>query len=448
MEKEKKCSLNDHKEINAIIFCKNCKIYMCNKCFNLHSGLFKDHYTLNLDKKPEEIFTGLCEEQDHYIKLDYYCKNHNKLCCCACVVKIKKKGNCQHSDCDVCSIEDIQDEKKKILLKNIKILENLTLDIEKSINQLKIINEKINKNKEDIKEKIQKEFTKIRNAINEREDQLLLEIDKYYEKIFFNEDFIRENDKLPNKIKISLEKGKKINNEWNENNLPSLINDCINIENNIKNINLINESIKKFNNFDSLIKFQNKDNELMTLLESIKNFGGITENDDDIQDFKFIFNQGNHYLVTNNGKIATRNDGNNNFKCVIIGNKEIPKNKISKWKFKINSEITHSYIIGIGQNNYNNENEEFYKKCWSFDCNNRKLILKSGLYSDYKNNNKFNEKIKKGDIIEIEINRIKNTLSYIINDINLGIACSDISNNDSLYPIVILYGSNTSIEII
>ena len=186
----------------------------------------------------------------------------------------------------------------------------------------------------------------------------------------------------------------------------------------------------------------------MTLLESIKNFGGITENDDDIQDFKFIFNQGNHYLVTNNGKIATRNDGNNNFKCVIIGNKEIPKNKISKWKFKINSEITHSYIIGIGQNNYNNENEEFYKKCWSFDCNNRKLILKSDSYSDYKNNNKFNEKIKKGDIIELEINRIKNTLSYIINDINLGIACSDISNNDSLYPIVILYGSNTSIEII
>ena len=43
---------------------------------------------------------------------------------------------------------------------------------------------------------------------------------------------------------MSLEKGKKINEEWNDDNLNSLINDCINIENNIKEINIINESIK------------------------------------------------------------------------------------------------------------------------------------------------------------------------------------------------------------
>ena len=38
---------------------------------------------------------------------------------------------------------------------------------------------------------------------------------------------------------MSLEKGKNIENEWNdENKLNSLINDCITIENNIKEINI------------------------------------------------------------------------------------------------------------------------------------------------------------------------------------------------------------------
>ena len=32
--KKNKCSLEQHKEIDAIIFCQICKVYMCNKCEN------------------------------------------------------------------------------------------------------------------------------------------------------------------------------------------------------------------------------------------------------------------------------------------------------------------------------------------------------------------------------------------------------------------------------
>ena len=46
---KKKCSLIDHEEINAIIYCQECKIYMCNKCNNHHSQLFKNHKQYNLD---------------------------------------------------------------------------------------------------------------------------------------------------------------------------------------------------------------------------------------------------------------------------------------------------------------------------------------------------------------------------------------------------------------
>ena len=84
---------------------------------------------------------------------------------------------------------------------------------------------------------ITKIFTKIRNIINQREDELLLNIDNKFESLFFKGKKIKESEKLANNIKISLERGKIIDNdnEWdNDNKLSLLINDCINIENNIE----------------------------------------------------------------------------------------------------------------------------------------------------------------------------------------------------------------------
>ena len=88
-------------------------------------------------------------------------------------------------------------------------------------------------------------FTQIRNILNKREDELLLEVDNLYNYKYFNEDIIKKGEKLPKQIKLSLEKGKLIDKEWDSKNLYSYINDCINIENNIKTINVINESIIK-----------------------------------------------------------------------------------------------------------------------------------------------------------------------------------------------------------
>ena len=97
----------------------------------------------------------------------------------------------------------------------------------------------MNENKENLKLKIQNIFTKIRNTINNREDELLLEADKYFNNLLFNKDIIKDGEKLPNKIKESLERGKFIDKEWNNNKLNILLNDCLNIENKIKEINLI-----------------------------------------------------------------------------------------------------------------------------------------------------------------------------------------------------------------
>ena len=227
----KKCSSLDHKELNAISFCVHYKIYMCNKCEKMHSDLFKNHTTYNLNINSNEIFTGLCQEKNHNYELEFFCKSHNILCCSSCITKIKDDFHGQHTDCDICLIKDIKEEKKNKLNSNIKYLEELSISLEDSIKQLKNILEKIGTTKEELKLNIQKIFSKIRNTLNNREDELLLEVDKKFDDIYFDDEFIKKCEKLPNQIKSSLEKGKSLDKDWeNEKKMNLIINNCIHIE--------------------------------------------------------------------------------------------------------------------------------------------------------------------------------------------------------------------------
>ena len=101
MEKQKKCFSEEHKEIDAISFCPECRIYMCNKCENYHSPFFKNHHPIKINKD-NKIFSGYCKEMNHPNKLEYFCKTHDTLCCANCLCKLNRKGDGQHKDCDVC----------------------------------------------------------------------------------------------------------------------------------------------------------------------------------------------------------------------------------------------------------------------------------------------------------------------------------------------------------
>ena len=275
----KKCYYLPHFKENANYYCKNCNIYMCNKCFEYHTKLFEkqNHITFKTDKDNKEIFTGFCKEDNHFEILEFFCKNHNKLCCSSCICKIKNKKYGTHKDCDVCLINEIKEEKKNKLAENLKILEDISNDIKESINSIKIIYDKMIENKEELKLNVQKVFTKIRNKINNREDELLLEIDQKYEEMYFKEELIKESERLPNKIMIYFEKGNLINKDWDdENKLNLLINDCINIEENIKNINEINNSIKKFNKNEINICFNpTEEKHVDSFCENFNKFGMV-----------------------------------------------------------------------------------------------------------------------------------------------------------------------------
>ena len=209
MEYNKKCSSKKHVDINAISYCQECDVFMCNKCINHHDEVLDFHHKYNLNEQDiTDIFTGICKEPKHKKELNYYCKNHNQLCCVACLSKIKDEENGQHTECNVCSVKDIENEKKSKLKENIKYLEDFSVKIKNSVDEFKKLFEEIDHNKEELKLKVSKVFTQIRNAINDREDKLLLEIDEKFNKKYFKEEVIHQNENLPNKIIKSIEKGK------------------------------------------------------------------------------------------------------------------------------------------------------------------------------------------------------------------------------------------------
>ena len=284
----KKCSLEDHKEIDAIYFCQECKISMCKKCEKDHTRLLKNHHMFSLDQDINEVFTGLCTKPNHSLKLEYFCKSHNQLCCAACIAKVKNKWNGQHKDCEIYYILKIKNKVKQNMDKNMKKLEELYKNVEPNIKDLKDISEKINESKEQLKGKIQKIFTKLRNELNNREDKLYEEIDKKYNELFFCEDLIKESEKLPNLLKTTLEKGKINKNNWdNEDILPKLFNDNIKFENVMKNIDDIYDKIKVFySTKDTKIDFSLTDDEIdKNWLNKIKRFGGISVLDEKDIDF-------------------------------------------------------------------------------------------------------------------------------------------------------------------
>ena len=262
---QKKCSTEGHEEIEANYYCPLCKIYICKQCESFHSKLFKNHKICGLDKDSKEIFTGFCQVNNHFEKLDYYCKSHNKLCCSSCIVKLKREGKGQHANCDICLIEDIKNQKNDTLKQNIIYLENLN-------------------NKIDI-------FTEIKNKINEREDLILLEVDKLYDKTYIQENKTKDINKLPKMIKTSLEKGKISEEDWtNKDQLSFVLHNCINLEKDISYINEINQAFQKMKNLMEVkIKFSPEEKgDINDILNKISNFGKIYKENNNINEKNII----------------------------------------------------------------------------------------------------------------------------------------------------------------
>ena len=427
-----KCSFNDHKKIDAIKLCSECKIYMCNKCEKLHSGLFLNHHLFNIEQDINDIFSGFCKEENHFDKLDYFCKSHNVLCCSSCIVKVKKKGKGQHADCNVCIIEDVKDEKKESLKKNLKELESISDSLQSSIKELKEAFEKMNKDKEELKIKIQKIFTDLRNNLNNREDELLLKVDEEFDKIIFNEKKIKNIEKLPKKVEKALEKGKNIDNDWKDDNqLCSLINDCLDVENSLKDIKIINSVDNKYTSFN--IKLNLEENKIKEFIDIIKNFGDIN--------ICVLNNSEDYQLSGENNNIITK-VGNDGYRGTLIL-KELAKNQVNKWKIKLlNSTDNYHFYIGVASSDF--EIDSYTKNGWYFYLYNNTLY--SGPPHEYCKKQTKAKECKKEIVLIMNMN--ERTLKFIIDNEDYDICYNDIPIDKPLYPAIFMYYTNDSLQFI
>ena len=444
----KKCSFEEHKDIDAISYCSKCDIYVCDKCKDYHNNLIKrNHKLINLfnnENNGEDI--EICLEQNHQEKLEYFCRTHNQLCCRACVTKIKGLGNGQHSECDICFIKDISEEKKKILKQNMTHLKNNRASFDSLINKLNEAYKEITDKKENLKIRVQKFFTKIRNEINQREDQLLLIVEQVYEKYFFNKNFSKDIDKIKNKLNLSFNKELNILNEYDKDeiNFISLINDCLIIEDCIKEINFLKENYEKYENNKTIIIDLKLKEEEIKFLNNIKNLGNIYPNNfffklkNYIDEYKYLNRK--YIIIGEKENVAKKMVEDNQFTLIRCEN-NLELNKIYTWKINLLNSKLKVILIGISIDeeelnpSLNNING------WYFYCFNSTLY--SGKPHNYKNKKTNLNNIDKDIIISFDMN--KATLSFISG--NKKESYNNIPLDKPLYPSILLYDKYDTIEI-
>ena len=257
---------------------------------------------------------------------------------------------------------------------------------------------------------------------------------------------------MPEKIKITLDKGKIIDKELDNKDLVLIINNCINIENNIIDINNLNENIKKCNSNKNIkYKFIPEEDQLNDFLEKIKLFGEINNNNYKYklrQCPKNIKEERKYEISGENGNIITKT-GTNRCWMGTLCQKELEKGKIHKRKIKILNSTKDKYImIGVAPKSFD-INSSTHNTCgWYLFCFSGydNPVLYSGPPYNYNGKNTNLNKIK--DEIIVVMDMYKKTLKFIIDNEDKGNSYNDIPIDKPIFPSIILYNKNDSVQII
>ena len=255
---------------------------------------------------------------------------------------------------------------------------------------------------EEISSKIKEIFSKLRNCVNERENILLENLNK-----------IKSNEKKLDLLNKALIDINKINESLNKNDIGL---DETFLSKNDKNINNVYDEINKYKKEIELQEnnFTYDENILNEIIDKINNFGKFDNNS---KYLKFNWKSGPNYSLSNNNNIATKINGGNSYNCNILGNIILPKNKVNKWRVKINtkkSNTTWDILIGVGPSDLDQNNENLYSRTWTLICEFPAMSIQSASPT-YAFKNK--SKVKEGDIVEIIVDMIKGELSFTVNDI-------------------------------
>ena len=100
-------------------------------------------------------------------------------------------------------------------------------------------------------------------------------------------------------------------------------------------------------------------------------------------------------------------------------------------------------FIGVGGKEIKGD---YYNDTWSIFSNGQKISIQ--IKNEQSKYNNHNECLKEGDTVEVILDRILGNLSFAVNEVNFGLACSNIPKEDILYPTIVVFEQGISVEIV
>ena len=158
---------------------------------------------------------------------------------------------------------------------------------------------------------------------------------------------------------------------------------------------------------------------------------------------KYSVDAGNPRIATSNGSY-----------CTIIGNTPLPPNQVTPWSIKVLKSLKDNgggICIGVAPFYIDqNDPDNSEKSGWYFNCLNS--TLRSGPPHNYRWKVYGLRKLNKysfhtGDTIGVVMDATKGDLSFVVNEVNLGIAYEGIPLDKPLMPFVIFYYEGDSVEL-
>ena len=180
--------------------------------------------------------------------------------------------------------------------------------------------------------------------------------------------------------------------------------------------------------------------------ESVHNFGKITElyNTFRFKQCPLNICEGRKYAISGeNQNILTKIGADNSWAGTLCEN-ALEKNKEHSWKIKILKTKNYGISIGIAPIDFDVNSSTDTTCGWYLYCSNNNLY--SGPPHNF--NGKATNLNAKKDEIKVVLDMNKKTLKYIIDNEDKGISYTDIPVDKPLFPAVILYNINDSIEIL
>ncbi|XP_048247756.1 uncharacterized protein LOC124120304 [Haliotis rufescens] len=163
----------------AMSRCDDCCVFLCQECINAHKRLqsMRDHKTVSFDdmrERPAESFCRLHKCTQHHQPLQFYCHTCDQAVCVSCTVVEHDKG----SGHNVVSVENAHESKAAENEDVLQRLDEKGKALEKAAEDLQKKCDNIKSTRSTAKDDINKAFTNLMEALQQRKTIMLSEVDR------------------------------------------------------------------------------------------------------------------------------------------------------------------------------------------------------------------------------------------------------------------------------